>query len=50
MFMSYRDYRVIVCEVKIIWSGYKFLKFIEFLIFVEYVLDGLCNDDYDMVI
>ncbi len=49
MFMSHRDYRATAREVKTIWSGHKLLKFTEFLISAEHVLDGLCNDDYDMV-
>ena len=49
MFMSHRDYRATAREVKTIWSGHKLLKFTEFLISAEHVLDGLCNDDFDMV-
>jgi hypothetical protein len=49
MFMSHRDYRATAREVKTIWSGRKLLKFTEFLISAEHVLDGLCKDDYDMV-
>lgn len=49
MFISHRDYKSTSREVRTIWSGTKMLKFTEFLISVEHVLDGLCNEDLDLV-
>jgi len=49
MFISHRDYKSTSREVRTIWGGMKMLKFTEFLISVEHVLDGLCNEDLDLV-
>jgi hypothetical protein len=49
MFISHRDYKATAREMRTIWSGSKMLKFTEFLISVEHVLDGLCNEDLDLV-
>lgn len=50
MFAAHRDYRSVSREVDTIWGGNKLKRFTEFLISAEHVLDGLCGDDYDLVI
>ena len=49
LFLNHRDFKSTEREVRTIWSGQKLLKFTEFLISAETVIDGLCNDDFDLV-
>ena len=49
LFLNHRDFKATEREVRTIWSGDKLLKFTEFLISAETVIDGLCYDDFDLV-
>jgi potassium voltage-gated channel Shab-related subfamily B protein 2 len=49
MFMSHKEYKQTLREVDTIWSGDQLQRFSEFLINANHVLEGLCNDDFDMV-
>ena len=49
MFMSHKEYKQTLREVDTIWSGDQLHRFSEFLINANHVLEGLCNDDFDMV-
>ena len=49
MFMTHKEYKQTLREVDTIWSGDQLQRFSEFLINANHVLEGLCNDDFDMV-
>ena len=49
MFMTHKEYKHTLREVDTIWSGDQLQRFSEFLINANHVLEGLCNDDFDMV-
>jgi len=49
MFMTHKEYKQTLREVDTIWSGDQLQRFSEFLINANHVLEGLCNDDFDMI-
>jgi len=49
MFTTHKEYKQTLREVDTIWSGDQLQRFSEFLINANHVLEGLCNDDFDMV-